>query len=497
MTDQNSQFDIAIIGAGCVGAAIAQRLAEYDVRVALLEKEEDVAMSSSKANSGIIHAGYFTPEGSMKEKMNLLGNPMFDVICPQIGVEFARIGATFCATTPEEVQILKDEQKIADKRKVPTKFIDDKKAIKELEPGLGENVLAVLFYPTAGIVIPFELTIGLAEHAIMNGTKLYLHFEVSSIAQIVFENYNFLIKAKDGRQIFAKTVINAAGLYSDKIASMVGLSDFSISPRKGEYILFDKNAIPIKTIVFPTPSKESKGILVAPTLHGNIYIGPNAHEVQDREGLSTTTAGLNEIIIGAKKIFANIPIRQAITNFAGLRPTPSTHDFIIGQSKVSQFVNAAGIESPGLSSCLAIAAEIDDILRRDCGYSFKVKENYIPTRPKTERYGHLTEDQLAQKIRKNPQWGQMICRCELVTEAEIVQACHAPIPASNVDMIKRRLRAGMGRCQGGFCMPKIMKIISREQKIVLQDVTKKGDGSFIVLGRIKKLPYEVYMKKEL
>ena len=296
--------DIAIIGAGCVGSAIAQRLAKYSVSITLIEKEDDVAMGSTKANSGIIHAGYFMEDGSMKEKMNLLGYMMFDEVCPQIGVDFIRPGATFCATNEEELETLRCESEVADRRNVPHEFIDDNDRIHELEPALGDNILAVLFYPTAGVIVPFELTIGLAEHAIMNGTSLLLGFEVINITR---NDDLFTIESQDGISIQAKTVINAAGVNSDKIANMVGLDDFYIIPRRGEYILFDKNAIPVKTIIFPTPTMASKGILVSPTLHGNILIGPNSHQIDVKEYNATTTDGLNEIIAGAKKLVPNIP----------------------------------------------------------------------------------------------------------------------------------------------------------------------------------------------
>jgi glycerol-3-phosphate dehydrogenase len=329
----------------------------------------------------------------------------------------------------------------------------------------------------------------------MNGTELLLGFDVVGIEK---KTDYFIIKAANGTSIQAKTVVNAAGVNSDKMAQMVGLNDFTIIPRKGEYILFDKNTIPVKTVIFPTPTLASKGILVSPTLHTNIFIGPNAHECQDRDITATTTAGLNEIISGARKLVPNIPLRFAITNFAGVRATPSTHDFIIGRTSVPQFVNAAGIESPGLSSCLAIAEKIvEEVLPKDCGYKYVMRSNYIATRKAPERFNHLTQEQLAQKIKENPQWGQMVCRCEMVTEAEIVEACHGPIPVTNTDMIKRRLRPGMGRCQGGFCLPKVMKILSREQKIVYNEVTKWGHNSKIVMERTKNLKPEVYSKKQI
>jgi len=483
------QYDIAIIGAGCVGCAIAQRLARHQVRIAVLEKDADVSMGATKANSGIIHVGYFTKEGSLKEAMNLRGNRLFEEVCPKIGVDFSRIGAIFCAVDEEQTETLQNELALSQKRGIPAEFITDGDKIRELEPQLNDNVISVLHFPTAGIIIPFELTVGLAEHAVLNGADFLLEFEVGSIER---NNGAFAINAVDGRSIRAKTVVNAAGVYADKIAGLVGADDFRIIPRRGEYILFDKDALPLKKTAFPTPAKGSKGIVVGPTLHRNSYIGPNANEIESKEGVNTTTAGLNEIIDGAKKIIKYVPLRRAITNFAGIRATAHHRDFIISASKVPNFVNAAGIDSPGLSACLAIAERIEQILKDDCGHDFQEKSGRIPDRPRPVRLADLSEEELVRKIRENPKWGQMICRCENVTEAEIIDACNAPIPCTNADMIKRRVRPGMGRCQGGFCLPKVMKIISREREMIYEKVTKTGGKSQIVYGRTKNLPSEVF-----
>lgn len=487
-------FDIAIIGAGVVGCAIAQHLAKYDLKIALLEKESDVCMGASKANSGIIHTGYFT-KGPMKEEMNLKGSPLFDEVCPKIGVDFDRIGAVFCATDEEELKILKNELKICQSRKIPVELIEDQAKVHEIEPQLNEKVIAILHFPTAGIIIPFEFAVGLAEHAVINGVQLMLDFEVAIIKR---EHGMFtIISALGNKTIKAKTVINAAGVYSDKVAKMVGVEDFTITPRRGEYILFDKNSLNFNKIIFPTPSLQSKGIVISKTLHNNFFIGPNAHEIDSKEGNQTTIVGLNEILMGAKTLIKELPLRQNITNFAGVRATADSHDFIIEPTKVPHFIQAAGIDSPGLSSSLAIARKIEEILSNISGYSFKPKSNYIPIREKPLRYTDLSKEQLAEKIKNNPQWGQIVCRCELVTEAEIVDACHRPIPCTNSDMIKRRLRPGMGRCQGGFCLPKVLKIISREKGIIYERVTKSGKNSHIVFDRSKGLCSEVFQGEKL
>ncbi|MHA1720490.1 MAG: NAD(P)/FAD-dependent oxidoreductase [Promethearchaeota archaeon] len=489
-------YDIAIIGAGCVGTAIAQRLSKFNLNTILIEKESDVSMGATKANSGIIHQGYFTTSGSLKEKLCLRGNELFDEICPKISVDYERIGAIFCATNNRELETLKSEFSKSKKRGVEVELIMDIKLIHEIEPQLNENVIAILHFPRAGIIIPFELTIALAEHAIMNGVELCLEFEVGFIKND--ENSGiFTIHSTDGRKIQARTIVNAAGIYSDRIARMVGLEEFIIVPRRGEYILFDKDALPLKKIIFPTPTPVSKGIVISKTVHGNFFIGPNAREIESKEGINTTSMGLNEILTGALKIIKNLPLKKNITNFAGIRASTHQHDFIVEESKVPQFINVAGIDSPGLSSSLAIAEYVEQILREKCKYNFKENQDYIATREKQVRLTDLSEKELAVKIKKNPEWGQIICRCEQVTEAEIVEACKGPIQIKNTDMIKRRLRPGMGRCQGGFCLPKVMKIISREQGMILEQVTKTGGKSFIVFNRTKHLGSEVIEKGDL
>lgn len=487
-------FDIAIIGAGCVGTAIAQRLGKYQLNVALIDREEDVAMGTSKANSGIIHQGYFTTKGSLKESLSLRGNELFDEICPAIDVDFKRIGAIFCAVNEKELKTLEGELKKSQERNVQVELITDSNRIQELEPQLNDSVIAVLHFPTAGIITPWDLTIGLAEHSVMNGVKPFLGFEVAYIKR---EKQVYTIHSKSRETIQAKTIINAAGLFSDQIAKMVGDDSFNIIPRRGEYIMFDKNALEFQKIIFPTPNVVSKGIVVGPTMHSNFYVGPNANEIDNKEGINTTTQGLNEILSGGLKLVKGLPIRKHITNFAGIRASTLTHDFIIDVSTVPQFVNVAGIDSPGLSSCLAIAELVEKILENKCGYQYIEKRNYISTRKRPVHYADLTESQLAKKIKENPKWGQMICRCELVTEAEIVEACHGIIPATNVDMIKRRLRPGMGRCQGGFCLPKVMKIISREREMIYEQVTKTGRDSHVVFKRIKNLCSEVFQGDQL
>lgn len=441
------------------------------------------------ANSGIIHQGYFTTSGSLKESLSLRGNELLDEIAPKLGVNYKRIGALFCATTSNETKTLVGEFKKSKNRKVSVEYIEDPKKIQELEPLLKKSIIAVLHFPRSGIIVPWELTIALAEHAVLNGVKLELKFQVGYIEH---SNDYYSLYSTDGKKIDVRTIINAAGLYSDKIANMVGDSSFNIYQSKGEYIMFDKNSLPLRKILFPTPSVVSKGIVIGPTLHGNFYVGPNAQEIEFKDGTFTTPQGLNEVLTGGMKL-VDLPLRKHITNFAGLRAFTLKHDFIIESSKVvPQFLHAAGIDSPGLSSCLAIAERIEYLLEKDCGYVFNKNLEYNEILDQQQRFPDLSNVELAKKIQDNSQWGNIICRCEHVTEAEIVEACHRPIPCTNTDMIKRRLRPGMGRCQGGFCLAKVMKIISRERKIIYEKITKSGGRSYIVFERSKKLRSQVF-----
>ncbi len=484
----DDQFDIGIIGGGCIGCAIAQRLCKYDLKIALIEKEADVAMGTTKANSGIIHQGYFTTKNSLKEHLSIRGNLLLDELCPKLKVNMKRIGSLFCATSENEIKTLKGEFSKCIERKIEVEFISEKGQLKEIEPSLKENVIAGLHFPKAGIILPWELTIALAELSILNGVQLFLNFEVGFIKK---KDDYFILNSTSGQKIQIKTIINAAGLFSDKIAQMIGDHSFDIIPRKGEYIMFDKNSLSINKILFPCPTLLSKGIVVGKTMHNNFFVGPNAEEIDDIESNNTTIKGLNEILYGGQKL-VDLPLKKHITNFAGIRASTNRHDFIIENSKISNLINVAGIDSPGLTCSLSIAEKVEEILRKKQLYISKIKKNYIDNLQKRDKFSELSEEELIKKIRENPKWGNIICRCELVSEAEIIDACHRPIPCTNVDMIKRRLRPGMGRCQGGFCQSKVMKIISREHGIILEEVTKTGKNSRIVIKRLKGLNSEIY-----
>ena len=484
MQDQQ-MFDVAIIGAGVTGASVAWALAKYDLRVAVIEKEADVAMGTSKANSGILHAGYGAPTDTLKTKYNVMANPMFDKVCADLKVPFHRCGTFVVAVRDDEMDYLNNLVAQAARNKVPVELITDSKRIHEMEPELTKNVKAVMYAPTGGIVSPYELNIRLCECAAMNGTTFLLE---SPVERIDTHADRFTIETAR-EQLEARYLVNAAGLYSDKVEQMVGLNTFTISAWKGEYILLDKGAISLNHVLFPIPTKQSKGILVTPTTHGNIIVGPNNILCEDREDVATTTSGIWEIIEGGDKLVPNLPLRKVIRNFAGLRAKADGDDFIVGPSKVRGFFNAAGIQSPGLSSCLAIGVDIARMLG-EAGLPLKPRQRYRGEIAETFRLRETAPDKLDKIIKQDPRAGQVVCRCEMVSEKEIVEAIERPVGARTLDGIKMRVRAQMGRCQGGFCTPKLMKILARELKIPVEQVTLKGKDSRLLFGRTKDLPSE-------
>ncbi|MFX0134643.1 MAG: NAD(P)/FAD-dependent oxidoreductase, partial [Candidatus Hodarchaeota archaeon] len=399
----------------------------------------------------------------------------------ELNFPFERIGSFVVALEDSQIKQLEDERKKGIEDGIPgLEVILDKKQIKQMEPNITDEVVGVLHAPSAGLASPYELTFALAENAVMNGVKFFRNHEV---VKIKHQDYIFTVRTYQG-EFQGKNLINAAGLYAARISKMLGLDYFSIMPRKGEYILFDRNAIQLNKILFPIPTKVSKGILVCPTLHGNTFVGPNAQNITDSEDISTTTAGLKEILDGGMKLVPNLPVRSSIRNFAGLRAVPDTYDFIIDNTDVYGYINVAGILSPGLTATFAIAEKVVEFLEL-LGVELKEKEDYNPKRPKTERFKDFTKEELDKKIQEDPSWGKIICRCETIPEKEIINAIHAPVGANTVDGVKFRCRPGMGRCQGGFCRPRVIEILSRELNKPYEEITKKGEDSNFLLGKTK------------
>lgn len=476
--------DIVIIGAGVVGCSIARELSKYDLNITVVEKEEDVACGTSKANSAIVHAGFDAAPGTWKAKLNVKGNKLFPALCEELDVPFVINGSLVVAVSEEEEKALEDLLERGRTNGVERLRIIGRDELLDLEPNLSPNVRAALDAPTGALVCPYELTIALAENANQNGVKFWLNAPVTGIE--VLEDKSMLVKTPKGT-IQTKYVINAAGLFADEISKMAGAEEYTITPRKGEYLIFDKQfGDLVKRAIFPTPTKISKGILVCPTVDGNVFIGPNSNNIEDKNDTSVGAPGIEEIITGGRKLVPNLPLKNVITSFAGLRAVSNTNDFIIEASKlVKGFINVGGIQSPGLSSAPAIALMVKDILEEE-GLALKEKPNFIPHRPKKVRFRELDNQQRKKLIEENPAYGHVICRCETITEAEIVDAIRRPVGARSIDAVKRRTRAGMGRCQGGFCSPRVLEILQRELGIDPLEVTKKGPGSNILVGYIKE-----------
>ncbi len=474
-------YDVIIIGGGVTGSCIARTLSKYDLNICLLEKEAELASGTTKANSGVIHAGYASQREYVKRHLCIKGNKLYTQAAEELNFPFKRIGSFVVALEDSQIEMLEEVRKKGTEDGIPgLEVILDKKKIKEMEPNLTDEVVGVLHAPSAGLASPYELTFALAENAVKNGVKFFRNHEV---VKIKHQDYIFKVRTYRG-EFQTRNLINAAGLYTARISSMLGLDYFSIMPRKGEYILFDRNAIQLNKILFPIPTKVSKGILVCPTLHGNTFVGPNAQNITDPEDVSTTTPGLKEILEGGIRLVPSIPARSSIRNFAGLRAVPDTYDFIIDNTDIYGYINVAGILSPGLTATFAIAEKVVEYLEL-LGVELKIKEDYDPIRPKPERLKDFTKDELDKKIKEDPAWGRIICRCETIPEKEIINAIHAPVGANTVDGVKFRCRPGMGRCQGGFCRPRVIEILSRELNKSYEEITKKGEDTNILIGKTK------------
>lgn len=475
--------DVIIIGAGVSGSAIARELSRYDLDVVVLEKQEDVCTGTSKANSGIIHAGYDAPAGSLMAALNVEGNAMMDSWSQELDIPFQRIGSLVVCLEEAGMPSLEQLYQRGIQNRVPQLEIIDRQRLKQLEPHIAPEAVAALYAPTAGIICPFELNLAMAENAAQNGVRFLFDAEVLSIEKI---DNGFCVVSSKGK-MRARHVINAAGVYADAIHNMVSQEKMKITPRKGEYVLLDKKAEPhVHHTIFQLPTKMGKGVLVTPTVHGNLLVGPTSVDVLDKEGLNTTEQGLRDVISKSQKTVKDLPMSMIITSFAGLRAHHPGHEFIIEEVKDAPgFIDVAGIESPGLSSCPAIGKRVAQWFQEK--YNLAQKSDFQPYRKGLHHLQDMDLDQRNELIQKDPRYGRIVCRCEMISEGEIVEALHRPIPARSLDGIKRRTRAGMGRCQGGFCSPKVVEILAREQfGKEVKKVTKSGKNSYFILGENKE-----------
>lgn len=472
-------FDVLVIGGGVIGASVLRELSKYDLKICLLEKESDVCMGASRANSGVVHAGFDAAEGTLKAKFNVEGNLMMEGICKELGVKYKKNGSLVVAFSDEDLNTLQSLKARGEANGVGELEIISAEELRELEPNLSDEAVGALYAKTGGIVCPYELTISLIGNAMDNGAVLYTDFEAVSAKK---EKGAFTVTASDGRQVQGKIVVNCAGLYSGKVAEFFGDDSIKIGARKGEYILLDRECAGFVTrTLFFTPTKLGKGVLVLPTVDNNILLGPTAEEM-DIPDTETTQEGLNWVIEKAKKMCKNIPFYNTITSFAGIRAYSDRHDFIVEKSpKVEGLINCAGIESPGLTSAPAIAKYVVNGL---IGALLPLNKNveFNPYRRPDYFFKNLTDEEKNQIIKKDPTYGRIICRCEQITEGEIICACTENPRATTVDGAKRRTRAGMGRCQGGFCQPYVAEIIAKCNNLPLTEVTKSGKKSNLLQG---------------
>lgn len=474
-------YDVIIIGGGVSGAASARELSRYKIKACVIEKEEDVCCGTSKANSAIVHAGYDAATGSLMAKLNVRGNEMMEELAKELDFPFKKCGSLVICLDEEDMPNLQALYERGVANGVKDLRILNKEEVLEMEPNITDNVYAALYAPTAGIVCPFNMNIALAENAYTNGVEFKFNTEVEDIK-----------KVEDGYELHTnqgvfktRYVVNAAGVYADKLHNMVSEKKIHITPRRGDYCLLDKSAgSHVSRTIFALPGKFGKGILVTPTVHGNLLIGPTAIDIEDKEGNNTTREGLDQVIEKAGMNVKNLPMRQVITSFAGLRAHEDHHEFIIEEVEDAKgFIDCAGIESPGLTSCPAIGEMVAQILKEKMG--LEENPDFVPTRKGILDPNTLSKEERIALIKENPAYGNIICRCEMITEGEIIDAIRRPLGAKSLDGVKRRTRAGMGRCQSGFCSPRTMEILARECGMSMFEITKSGGKSQIVVGTNK------------
>ena len=476
-------YDVAVIGAGVTGAMTARYLSAYRLKTVLIEKFNDVAMGTTKANSAIVHAGFDAIPGTLKAKLNVRGTAMMADVCRELNVPFKNNGSLVVTFSEEEMATVQKLYERGVANSVPRLSVIGSDELRALEPNISPDAIGALRADSAGIVCPYELTIASVENAIENGVELMRNAGVESIEDLGEE---FVLHTAAG-DVHAKYIINAAGCFADQIARMLGDDSFELVMRAGEYYVLDRcEGGTVHHTIFETPTKMGKGILVTPTVDGNLLIGPTAATVTDRDDLATTEEGLAKVRAHTSKNVPRVTVRNAITSFSGLRAHPTSDDFIIDISKANpRLVNAAGIESPGLSSAPAIAEYAAWKLFEAMGGEPDKNPDFTPLRKAPVRFRHMSAEERAELVKKDPAYGRIICRCETVTEGEIRDAIRAPGGARDVDGVKRRTRAGMGRCQGGFCGSKVVEILSRELGKELNEITKFGDGSVILYEKTK------------
>lgn len=475
-------FDVTVIGCGAIGAAIAYELSHYQLSVAIVEKENDIACGTTKANSAIVHAGYDPKPGTKMARLNVEGSKMMEGLCRHLHVEYQQIGSLVLAFDQDDMKIIQELFERGTQNGVEHLQLLTKEQVLKMEPGLSPELIGSLYAPTAAIVNPWGLAIAFAQSAVANGSRLFLN---SPVKKIVDQGGFYQITAGEN-VLESKYIVNAAGTYSDKINNLIAKPFFQIVPVKGEYYLLDKSQGGlVRHTIFQTPGKYGKGVLISPTVHGNLIVGPTADTADNPDDTAVTAQGLEKVINASLRSDSHVNFRESIRNFAGVRATTDkVDDFIIEASPDSpRLVNAAAIKSPGLSASPAIAKEVRRILE-SIGLSCTKKTSYADYQ-RTPLFKTMTEEQQEKAIASNPLYGRVICRCETITEGDILSAMSGPIPPVSIDGVKRRCNAGMGRCQGGFCGPRVHEILSREAGRPMQEIEQDRAGSYLLTGETK------------
>ena len=475
--------DIVIIGAGAVGSALARELSKYQLDVTVVEKNSDIGGDSSKSNSAIIHTGYDAKPGTLESELVVAANPMYDEICKDLDIPFKRIGAVLPAFTDEQMEQLPAIKHKAMMNRVYDVEYKTAAEMLELEPELNPEVKGGLYIARESIIDPFLLCIALAENAADNG----VHFELATKVIGIEQKDGAVTTVKtDKGDIECKYIINAAGLYCDEIASFVGKNDYYVTPRKGQfYILDKKTSCQVRTIVLPIPTKVTKGKLMCPTIHGNMLVGPTAEDLLDKTDKSTNQEGLDSIAADVRKMIPRVNLRDTITQYCGLRAQRNPEGLNIDMyDDLKGYVNISGVRSTGLTGSVAIAKYVVDRMI-EAGMKAEPKTDFIKTRKGTPHFVELSAEEKAALIAKDARYGNVICRCETITEGQICDAINRTLGATTVDGVKRRVRAGMGRCQGGFCGPRVIEIIARELGISPDEVCKNDKGSEMLKGFVR------------
>ena len=482
-------YDVIIIGAGVSGCAVARELARTEMKIAVLEKASDVCEGTSKANSGIVHAGYDAVPGTLKARLNLAGSRKMEALSRELDFSYKKNGSIVLCFDEKDIGKLEELKARGEANGVEELSILNREELLALEPNVGDDAVAALYAPTGGIVCPFGLTIALAENAAVNGVEFCFGEEVETIER---KEQGYLIRTGNGGYE-TKVVVNAAGVYADKLHNMVSDSKMEIVPRKGEYLLYDKKVGNLVShTLFQLPTALGKGILVTPTVHGNLLTGPTALDIPDKEGTQTSADGMKQVGAKAALSVKNIPGREVITSFAGLRAhvtvppraaeavTAMEEDFVIGEAADAPgFIDVAGMESPGLSCAPAVGEYVAEMVRAIL--KPREKKDFVSTRKGIPCMESASDEERQRLIKKNPAYGNVICRCEMVTEGEILEAIRRPLGAKTTDGVKRRTRAGMGRCQSGFCNPKVVEILARELNVDEGAIRKAGGDSWYLL----------------